>query len=231
MYMHLYCFSVEALCKTCVTPPLLFKIIFWLGYCNSLVNPVIYACSSREFKRAFVQILRCQFGRRPRHFLRDSFFALRSVPSNNASLAPADESSLRGGQGPPTAGTLQAAPIYTTRVFGFSKPRTSLDGLKSLEAASTHKRSTDAIFRHMRQPKRNQSQRRRRRPQQRLDCNYYYVEYDSPILALKLRETKGRQTLDANRASVSTISDDGSVVREISDEETTSGKDKDPTHS
>uniref|UniRef100_A0A1I8G7J3 G_PROTEIN_RECEP_F1_2 domain-containing protein n=1 Tax=Macrostomum lignano TaxID=282301 RepID=A0A1I8G7J3_9PLAT len=32
---------------------------FWLGYCNSLCNPVIYACWNRDFKRAFASILTC----------------------------------------------------------------------------------------------------------------------------------------------------------------------------
>ena len=45
---------------------MLFKVIFWLGYCNSLMNPIIYACSSREFKRAFSRIMRCQWRRRRR---------------------------------------------------------------------------------------------------------------------------------------------------------------------
>nr|APC23842.1 alpha-1 adrenergic receptor [Platynereis dumerilii] len=60
---------LEALCEDCHIPGWLFKIIFWLGYCNSMMNPIIYACSSREFKRAFIRILRCQWRRRPRTFL------------------------------------------------------------------------------------------------------------------------------------------------------------------
>ncbi|OCT99011.1 alpha-1D adrenergic receptor [Xenopus laevis] len=43
-----------------------FKVIFWLGYFNSCVNPIIYPCSSKEFKRAFIRILRCQCRRRRR---------------------------------------------------------------------------------------------------------------------------------------------------------------------
>ncbi|ESO99050.1 hypothetical protein LOTGIDRAFT_142302, partial [Lottia gigantea] len=53
-----------SLCPVCEIPEDLFKVIFWLGYCNSLMNPVIYACSSREFKRAFKRILTCKFRRR-----------------------------------------------------------------------------------------------------------------------------------------------------------------------
>ncbi|XP_058049421.1 alpha-1D adrenergic receptor [Ahaetulla prasina] len=41
-----------------------FKIIFWLGYFNSCVNPIIYPCSSKEFKRAFIRLLKCQCRRR-----------------------------------------------------------------------------------------------------------------------------------------------------------------------
>uniref|UniRef100_A0A8D2QKJ3 Alpha-1B adrenergic receptor n=2 Tax=Zosterops TaxID=36298 RepID=A0A8D2QKJ3_ZOSLA len=45
-------------------PETIFKVIFWLGYFNSCLNPIIYPCSSKEFKRAFIQILRCQCHRR-----------------------------------------------------------------------------------------------------------------------------------------------------------------------
>ncbi|KAF7706946.1 adrenoceptor alpha 1Bb [Silurus meridionalis] len=40
-------------------PKAVSKFIFWLGYFNSCVNPVIYPCYSREFRRAFARILRC----------------------------------------------------------------------------------------------------------------------------------------------------------------------------
>ncbi|EFX64650.1 hypothetical protein DAPPUDRAFT_66063 [Daphnia pulex] len=48
---------VEALCSTCNIPSPLFSCCFWLGYCNSCLNPFIYASTSREFKRAFSKIL------------------------------------------------------------------------------------------------------------------------------------------------------------------------------
>jgi hypothetical protein len=37
---------------------LMFKFFFWLGYCNSAINPVIYTVFNREFKRALFRLLR-----------------------------------------------------------------------------------------------------------------------------------------------------------------------------
>lgn len=55
----LFCIS-EALCSSCDVPEWLFKIMFWLGYCNSLMNPVIYSCASKDFQIAFARLLRCR---------------------------------------------------------------------------------------------------------------------------------------------------------------------------
>ncbi|XP_068583254.1 alpha-1A adrenergic receptor [Cebidichthys violaceus] len=44
----------------------LFKVVFWLGYFNSCINPMIYPCSSKEFQRAFTRLLRCQCHQRQR---------------------------------------------------------------------------------------------------------------------------------------------------------------------
>ncbi|MBN3317472.1 ADA1A protein, partial [Atractosteus spatula] len=41
-------------------PETIFKITFWLGYFNSCINPIIYPCSSQEFKKAFQNVLRVQ---------------------------------------------------------------------------------------------------------------------------------------------------------------------------
>ncbi|XP_040001050.1 alpha-1D adrenergic receptor [Xiphias gladius] len=43
-----------------------FKVVFWLGYFNSCINPMIYPCSSKEFQRAFTRLLRCQCHQRRR---------------------------------------------------------------------------------------------------------------------------------------------------------------------
>ncbi|XP_075066271.1 alpha-1B adrenergic receptor [Mixophyes fleayi] len=60
-------------------PPETFqKVIFWLGYFNSCINPVIYPCSSKEFKRAFIRIVRCQWGSRRPSTIRRSQLRPRS---------------------------------------------------------------------------------------------------------------------------------------------------------
>ena len=38
----------------------LFKVFFWIGYINSLINPCIYAFFSIDYRYAFKKILRCQ---------------------------------------------------------------------------------------------------------------------------------------------------------------------------
>ncbi|CAK6972108.1 alpha-1D adrenergic receptor [Scomber scombrus] len=43
-----------------------FKVVFWLGYFNSCINPMIYPCSIKEFQRAFTRLLRCQCHHRRR---------------------------------------------------------------------------------------------------------------------------------------------------------------------
>ena len=46
---------VEAYCKC--APPILFKILTWLGYFNSCLNPIIYSIFNSEFRNAFKRIL------------------------------------------------------------------------------------------------------------------------------------------------------------------------------
>ncbi|UYV71680.1 ADRA2B [Cordylochernes scorpioides] len=45
-----------ALCIHCI-PETAFDVAFWLGYCNSAFNPIIYTIFNRDFRRAFRKIL------------------------------------------------------------------------------------------------------------------------------------------------------------------------------
>ncbi|KAL3079735.1 hypothetical protein niasHS_014017 [Heterodera schachtii] len=40
------------------TPTVVFKFFFWLGYCNSAINPIIYTYFNREFRRALLRLIR-----------------------------------------------------------------------------------------------------------------------------------------------------------------------------
>lgn len=48
---------VVATCETCFIPEL-FDFFTWLGYLNSLINPIIYTMSNEDFKKAFHKLLR-----------------------------------------------------------------------------------------------------------------------------------------------------------------------------
>ncbi|XP_072537285.1 5-hydroxytryptamine (serotonin) receptor 1A a [Salminus brasiliensis] len=49
--------------SSCPMPAWLGAVINWLGYANSLLNPVIYAYFNRDFQNAFRRMLRCRFSR------------------------------------------------------------------------------------------------------------------------------------------------------------------------
>ncbi|KAM6930498.1 alpha-2B adrenergic receptor [Xenentodon cancila] len=53
-----FSYSLQAVCpETCVIPDPLFKFFFWIGYCNSCLNPVIYTIFNKDFRKAFKKIL------------------------------------------------------------------------------------------------------------------------------------------------------------------------------
>ena len=54
-------YVASAFCEGCI-PMMVFTVFFWIGYCNSALNPIIYTVFNRDFRRAFHRIL---FGRRP----------------------------------------------------------------------------------------------------------------------------------------------------------------------
>uniref|UniRef100_A0A672ML85 Alpha-2B adrenergic receptor n=1 Tax=Sinocyclocheilus grahami TaxID=75366 RepID=A0A672ML85_SINGR len=58
-----FSYSLQAICpKACELPKALFKFFFWIGYCNSALNPLIYTIFNRDFRKAFKKILfkRCK---------------------------------------------------------------------------------------------------------------------------------------------------------------------------
>ncbi|XP_022918264.1 octopamine receptor beta-2R isoform X2 [Onthophagus taurus] len=61
-------YIITSLCTTCANPDIVITMVFWIGYFNSTLNPVIYAYFNREFREAFkntLQCLFCSFCRRP----------------------------------------------------------------------------------------------------------------------------------------------------------------------
>ncbi|CDQ83804.1 unnamed protein product [Oncorhynchus mykiss] len=49
--------------ESCYMPEWLGAVINWLGYSNSLLNPIIYAYFNKDFQSAFTKIIRCKFHR------------------------------------------------------------------------------------------------------------------------------------------------------------------------
>lgn len=68
----------------------IFKIAFWLGYLNSCINPIIYPCSSQEFKKAFQNVLKGQC--LPRRYSANKYSLSFNLnpPSNHIEEAPKD---------------------------------------------------------------------------------------------------------------------------------------------
>ncbi|XP_043240096.1 probable G-protein coupled receptor No9 [Amphibalanus amphitrite] len=83
------CYLVRGFCADCV-PPLLFSVFFWLGYCNSAVNPCVYALCSRDFRFAFSSILCkcvCRRGAMERRFRRTLLVGNRSQTEEDCEVA------------------------------------------------------------------------------------------------------------------------------------------------
>ncbi|CAD7085137.1 unnamed protein product [Hermetia illucens] len=58
MSAFLLCWYItSSLCDECETPKIVVGILFWIGYFNSALNPIIYAYFNREFRAAFKKTL------------------------------------------------------------------------------------------------------------------------------------------------------------------------------
>jgi octopamine receptor len=49
-------YLIRPFCNHCIND-LLFSVAFWIGYCNSAINPMIYALFSKDFRFAFKRII------------------------------------------------------------------------------------------------------------------------------------------------------------------------------
>lgn len=50
-------YVITALCDTCKSGNIVVAVVFWVGYFNSALNPLIYAYFNREFRAAFRKTL------------------------------------------------------------------------------------------------------------------------------------------------------------------------------
>ncbi|XP_017889046.1 octopamine receptor beta-2R-like isoform X2 [Ceratina calcarata] len=55
-------YVITTLCgETCPCPDVVIALLFWIGYTNSALNPLIYAYFNRDFREAFKNTLQCAF--------------------------------------------------------------------------------------------------------------------------------------------------------------------------
>ncbi|KAH8306280.1 hypothetical protein KR018_005879 [Drosophila ironensis] len=89
-------YIVSSLCDSCITPRLLVGILFWIGYFNSALNPIIYAYFNRDFRAAFKKTLKslcpyafrfCRRGRGRDDLDRDLEFGAPSRRGTNGARA------------------------------------------------------------------------------------------------------------------------------------------------
>ena len=80
-------YIVENMCDVCNAPELFIKFLFWIGYCNSAFNPIIYAFFSRDFRNAFKRILHI-------HRLRTCCFCCPSTGCASCRVCGSEKDSL-----------------------------------------------------------------------------------------------------------------------------------------
>ena len=84
-------YLVGAFCESCI-PPVVFSVTFWLGYCNSAMNPCVYGLFSKDFRFAFRKLLtcRCRLWRNHMPRFRQSGASSR-IPAIQLHLPPQDD--------------------------------------------------------------------------------------------------------------------------------------------
>lgn len=68
-------YLTDSICQDrCKVPQVYISALFWIGYTNSALNPVIYACFNRDFRFAFKKLLGCctLFGRSQHQYITTS---------------------------------------------------------------------------------------------------------------------------------------------------------------
>ncbi|KAF0771184.1 octopamine receptor beta-3R-like [Aphis craccivora] len=62
LFTQLDQYVISTLCgDPCSFPETLVTVLFWIGYFNSSLNPLIYAYFNRDFREAFKNTLQCVF--------------------------------------------------------------------------------------------------------------------------------------------------------------------------
>lgn len=56
-------YLVRGVCRTCIQSETLIKLFFYLGYSNSLFNPLLYPLLHRDFRKALLSLVRRLYGR------------------------------------------------------------------------------------------------------------------------------------------------------------------------
>ncbi|XP_061399688.1 octopamine receptor beta-2R-like [Musca vetustissima] len=89
-------YTITTLCDECDVPEIVVAILFWIGYFNSTLNPLIYAYFNRDFREAFRNTLQCLFCNwwRDRHMALDMDMRRGSMRYDNRAKSVYSESYL-----------------------------------------------------------------------------------------------------------------------------------------
>ncbi|OXU28060.1 hypothetical protein TSAR_015277, partial [Trichomalopsis sarcophagae] len=101
-------FFVLTMIRICLSDPSLIpaslsSMFLWLGYCNSLLNPIIYATLNRDFRKPFREILYFRCGNL-QHMMREEFYQSQyGDPVNNYVVRSTNETVTTGATSAATA--------------------------------------------------------------------------------------------------------------------------------